>query len=140
VTFYGIQNLTGGVDHDTFKFLNGGWVAGNLDGAGGTNTLHYTSYTDPVFVDRQTGTATGVGGKVSNLQVVKGASSADVIMGRGGNVLSGRTTASDADPASLTALMADWTRAFSVHLGPSHRGIDLGTTLNYQGNESGTPA
>jgi hypothetical protein len=139
VSFYDVPNLTGGTDSDTFMFLNGGGITGDLDGAGGVNTLDYSVVSSPVVVDLPTGTATGVGDKVSYIQNVMGGNgSYNILVGNGGNILTGGsntrnlliagpgsgtllggddqdlliggTTVYDADPGLLLALMGEWGR------------------------------
>jgi hypothetical protein len=138
-----IQNLVGGSDYDTFVFSDGFQIAGTIDGGAGTNTLNYAAYTSDVYVNLVTGVATGVGAGISNIQNVTGASggpagSYNILVGNGGNVLTGGTgrrnlliagasastllggddddiliggtAAYDTDRAALLAIMAEWTR------------------------------
>jgi hypothetical protein len=70
VAFTSIQNLVGGSGPDTFKFSNQAGVTGNIDGGGGINTLDYSLYTTPVFVNFATHKATGIGGFFFNIQNV----------------------------------------------------------------------
>ncbi len=120
-------------------------VALSLDAGSGTNTLDYTGFAGNVLVDLPLGTATGFSG-ISRIQNVTGASggaagSYNILVGNGGNVLTGGngrsnlliaggsasqlfggnggdiliggTTAYDmeANMASLQAIMAYWTGA-----------------------------
>jgi hypothetical protein len=130
-----IQNLVGGAAADTFVFGDGFQIAGTIDGGGGTNTLNYSAYTSNVIVNLQTGTATGVGGGIANIQNVTGGAGANLLVGNGGNVLTGGsgrniliagasastligggdediliggTTAYDTDAGSLQAILAYW--------------------------------
>jgi hypothetical protein len=69
-------------------------VALTLDASSGTNTLDYTNYPANVLVNLQTGTATGFAGGIANVQNVTGASggpagSYNILVGNGGNVLTG---------------------------------------------------
>src|SRR5206468_7350086 len=62
----------------------------------GVNTRDYSAYTSSVLVNLQTGTATGVGGGVVNIQNVIGqnngpADTYNILVGNGGNVLTGGT-------------------------------------------------
>jgi hypothetical protein len=96
VHFSGFANLVGGSGADVFRFHDGGSVSGNIDGGGGTNTLDYAAYSDNVLVNLQTGTATGVGDSIANIQNVTGANggpvgSYNLLVGNGGNVLTGGT-------------------------------------------------
>jgi hypothetical protein len=70
-------------------------VALTLDAGSGTNTLDYTGYAGNVLVDLPLGTATGFSG-ISNITNVTGASGGgagfyNVLIGNGGNVLTGGT-------------------------------------------------
>ncbi|NER34040.1 MAG: hypothetical protein F6J93_08350 [Oscillatoria sp. SIO1A7] len=67
--FDGFQNLTGGSDKDSFKLANGVGVDGNIDGAGGTDTLDHSAYTNSITLDLAGTSTTGVGGEASNLEV-----------------------------------------------------------------------
>jgi hypothetical protein len=94
VTFSGASNLTGGNGEDAFYFADGGGVDGTIDGGGGTNTLNYSSYSSTVLVDLPTGSATGVGTGIANIQNVTGGSGGgagvyNILVGNGGNVLTG---------------------------------------------------
>jgi hypothetical protein len=94
VTFSGAANLHGGNGADTFVFADGAGVDGTIDGGGGTNTLNYSSYSSSVLVDLQTGSATGVGSGIANIQNVTGGSGGgagvyNILVGSGGNVLTG---------------------------------------------------
>jgi hypothetical protein len=94
VTFSGATNLHGGNGADTFVFADGAGVGGVIDGGGGTNTLNYSAYSSSVLVDLQTGSATGVGAGIVNIQNVTGGSGGgagvyNILVGNGGNVLTG---------------------------------------------------
>jgi hypothetical protein len=94
LTFSNVQNLTGGTGADTFVFADGAGVDGTIDGGGGTNTLDYSAYSSSVIVDLQTGSATGVGGDIANIQNVTGGNGGgagvyNILVGNGGNVLTG---------------------------------------------------
>jgi glucose/arabinose dehydrogenase len=98
-TFTGTQNLSGtsiGFGANTFVFSDGIGVDGTVTGSGfGTNTLNYSAYSSSVIVDLLLGTATGVGGRVVNIQNVVGGSGGgasgayNILVGNGGNVLIG---------------------------------------------------
>jgi hypothetical protein len=95
LTFGGVQNLHGGAGSDTFVFADGAGVDGTIDGGGGTNTLNYSAYSSSVIVDLQTGSATGVGQGIAHIQNVTGGTTGggagvyNVLVGNGGNVLTG---------------------------------------------------
>jgi hypothetical protein len=95
--FSGIQNLVGGGAATTFGFSNGGSLAGTINGGSGTATLDYSNgWSGTVRVDLQTGVATGVGGGISNIRNVNGANgngaqAYNLLIGNGGNTLTGGT-------------------------------------------------
>ncbi|UCD79969.1 MAG: LEPR-XLL domain-containing protein, partial [Desulfobacterales bacterium] len=61
LSFTGIENLTGGLQQDTFDFDDGAGVDGMINGGLGVNTLDYSAYTTGVTIDLGTGAATGTG-------------------------------------------------------------------------------
>ena len=66
VAFDKFENLTGGSGNDTFKLSGSGALAGSINGGGGLNVLDYSFYGLPgVSVDLQAGTATAIGGGLS---------------------------------------------------------------------------
>ncbi|KPK33736.1 MAG: hypothetical protein AMS24_00210 [Chlamydiae bacterium SM23_39] len=69
VSFSHITDLTGNLQPDTFVFSDQKGVAGIVNGIGLDNTLDYSNYTPPVYVDLVGGTATGTGG-ILNIQNV----------------------------------------------------------------------
>ena len=79
--FSEIQNLTGSTASDTFAFLPGGSLAGNLRGGPPVNTLDYSGYGSAVTVNLQTKTATGIGGIWANIQTFIGTGTTDTLMG-----------------------------------------------------------
>jgi hypothetical protein len=102
--FGGIQKLKGGGASNTFRFSDGGSLAGSIIGASaaGTGTLDYSSgWSDTVIVDLQTGQASGVAGHamgaVTNIINVNGASGGgalgkyNLLIGNGGNGLMGNS-------------------------------------------------
>jgi Ca2+-binding RTX toxin-like protein len=93
-TFSAVANLTGGTGLDVFKFSAGKNVTGSIDGGGGGDWLDYALYTTPVSVNLSTGSATGVGGTVANIQDVRGDNFGDTLTGNSaGNILIGGTGA-----------------------------------------------
>jgi len=97
-SFSNIPNLTAGNGGDTFQFADGAAITGNLTG-GGSDALDYSQYTTSVVVDLQStvaGIDTGVGGVVSGIKSVTGGSGVpagpgvyNILIGNGGNVLTG---------------------------------------------------
>jgi Ca2+-binding RTX toxin-like protein len=88
--FTNVQNLTGGTGMNIFKFNAGTSVCGPITGGGNGDWLDYSSYTTAVAVDLAAGTATGVGGGVSNVQNVRGGKGSNTLTGNSqGNILIG---------------------------------------------------
>jgi uncharacterized delta-60 repeat protein len=94
LAFAAIQNLAGGSGADVFRFSNGKGVDGSIDGGSGINWLNYSLYTSGVNSNLSTGTATGAGGGVANIQniiggagnnTLTGGASGGILVGRGGN-------------------------------------------------------
>jgi hypothetical protein len=142
VSFTSIQDLAAGNGKDTFHFTNGAALDGFIGGGGGFDTLDYSAYTTPVFVNLTTGTATGVGAGVYNIYRVIGGSAGNVLIGAktpgsvlvggsgrdlliagsGGNtlllagsdeaILIGGTTDWDANAAALHAIFAEWSHTY----------------------------
>jgi hypothetical protein len=96
VQFSQIGNLTAGSGGDTFQFAGGASLSGNIVG-GGNAALDYSAYTSSVIVDLQTGFASGVGGSVSGIAEILGASFNpleqnnlyNLLIGNGGDTLVG---------------------------------------------------
>ena len=80
-SFSAVENLTGGTSVDAFVFGAGAKITGKINGGGGGDWLDYAAYTTPVAVNLASGTATSVGGGLTNIQDVRG--------GQGGNTLTG---------------------------------------------------
>jgi streptogramin lyase len=79
-SFLNIQNLTGGSGADTFQFRPGGSVGGRVNGAGGSNTLDYSSYGSPVTVNLQSKTASGMS-SFTGIAALVGSGSGDTLGG-----------------------------------------------------------
>jgi hypothetical protein len=84
ITFSSIENLTGSPDADTFAFLPGGSISGNLDGGAGNNVVDYSALTTPVTINLGGGSSTGVGGSFSNITTLIGGSGQNNIIGPSG--------------------------------------------------------
>ncbi|MDB5302476.1 MAG: hypothetical protein JWM97_25, partial [Phycisphaerales bacterium] len=65
--FTSFENLVGNSFTDSFVFMPGGSITGNLDGGLGTNTLDYHNLAGPITVNLGTGTGPGIGGTFSNI-------------------------------------------------------------------------
>jgi hypothetical protein len=90
VSFSAFPNLTGGSGMDIFLFSAGKGVTGKIDGGGGGDWLDNSQYTTPVTVNLATGSATGVGGGVTNVPNVRGGQAGSTLTGNSvGNILIG---------------------------------------------------
>jgi hypothetical protein len=131
---FGNVNIVGGAAADHFIMYDSLGLAGLLDGGGGVNTLDYSYWTSDVYVNLQTGTASGFPGGVVNIQNVTGGAGTNLLVGNGGNVLTGGagrniliaggdstliggagenvliagTTVYDTDDATLQAMLTTW--------------------------------
>ena len=79
-SFSEIENLTGGAANDTFIFA-GGSISGTIDGGAGINTFDYSSRTDRVTLNLQSGAATDVVALVNVTRMI-GGSGDDILIGR----------------------------------------------------------
>jgi len=102
-TFSSVENLQGNIQADTFTFLDGGSISGNLDGGAGDNTLDYSHRTTPVTIDFAHHTATGIGGTFGNINGFVG--------GAGGTNLVGPDA-----PTTWTVVGPDAVNAFGFTL------------------------
>jgi hypothetical protein len=75
VTFSDFMYLTGGSGNDSFKFLSGGSVGGNINGGSGSNTLDYSGYGQPIKVRLNSMLATGLN-LFGNITAVVGSTAA----------------------------------------------------------------
>ncbi len=109
-----------------------------IDGQGGMNTLDYSAYHGDIVVDLQLGVATGFAGGVKNIQDVIGSVGNDILVGNGGNTLTGGsgrnlliagptastlkggpgqnilvggTTVDDTNVAALDSILSEWENA-----------------------------
>ena len=110
--FEGIENIVGGAHEDRFFFDSTDTLTGTVDGAGGSDTLDYSSYvaTTPVTVDRQAQTANGLG-RFQNMEFIRGGQSQlDTIIGRNVNAawtIDGINAGKVLDAGSSTELKFD---------------------------------
>jgi hypothetical protein len=84
VAFTGFENLAGNVNADTFRFFDGGSIAGFVDGAAGANTLDFQHRTAAVTVNlgaASAGATTAVGGGIRNMTAVVGTGSSGTLLG-----------------------------------------------------------
>jgi hypothetical protein len=131
--------LRGGAADESFALTSTSFAAAiSIDGGGGVNTLDYSTLADGVVVNLPLHTATALAGGIANIQNVMGSAGNDILVGNGGNLLDGGlgrdlliagafasilnggededlliggTTNYDADPAALSAILAEWTSA-----------------------------
>ncbi len=86
ISFSAIENLYGGTGNDTFAFVTGGSVAGIISGGAGTNTLDFSADANPITVNLQTNTVSGIGGTFSGFQNIIGSSiGSDTLVGANTN-------------------------------------------------------
>ncbi|RMG85926.1 MAG: hypothetical protein D6712_08640, partial [Chloroflexi bacterium] len=78
------QSFLSGDGDDTFIFADGFTISGIIDGGRGNDTLDYSAYTTGITVNLLTGTATGVGGGISNIESAIGGSGNDMFVGAPG--------------------------------------------------------
>jgi acrosin len=78
-TFANIQNLTGGAAADTFRFNDGGTLAGNIDGGAGNNSLTGDNTGRTYTINATNGGTVSVilGGTFSNIENLTGGSGND---------------------------------------------------------------
>jgi hypothetical protein len=88
VTFTNVENLQGGTAADAFSVGLGASLSGRLNGGGGGDSLTYPAFTTPVTINLQLGTATAIGGGISNFtSVFGGFSDANTLIGRNQSTL-----------------------------------------------------
>ena len=89
VTFDDFENLTGGSADDTFDF-DGGTIAGDVVGGGGTDTIIADDVVNTwSLTGAGTGTVTGVGGTFAGVENLTGGSIADTLAVDGAGSLAG---------------------------------------------------
>ena len=81
LAFSSFENLTGGTTNDSFAFLPGGSITGNLSGGAPINTLDYTDYGSAATVNLQAKSATAIGGTWANVQNFLGTGTTDALIG-----------------------------------------------------------
>gem|GEM_PF-4127407 len=81
--FEGMENLTGGEQDDRFAIDQRDTLSGTVNGAGGIDTLDYSSFSDiPVVVNRQTRAANNIA-QFLNIESLRGGTGAnDALIGR----------------------------------------------------------
>lgn len=81
IPFSSFENLGGSGLSNSFAFVTGGSISGNLDGGPGNNTLDYSGFGGPVTVNLATDTATGIGGRFFFIDSIVGSSASDTLIG-----------------------------------------------------------
>jgi Ca2+-binding RTX toxin-like protein len=79
--FASIERLIGTAFDDVYYFGANGSFSGDIDARGGSDTLDYFGFTNSVFVNLTTGTATGVGGGFASIENARGGAAADFLLG-----------------------------------------------------------
>ena len=120
ITWVSFENLIGTTDPDTFTFLDGGSISGNLDGGGGNDVLDYSQYTGPVTLDLADHTATGIGGTFSDITGFVGGQGSNTIVGP-----SGPTTWTVTGVDTVSAAGFTFTNFPSINGGPSNDTINF---------------
>jgi hypothetical protein len=129
-TFASFENLVGGTSTDVFIFSYGKGVSGSIDGGGGGDTLNYAAYTTAVTVILATGTATGVAGGVSEIQVVLGGSRNNTLTGDAGNsILVGGAGTNTLTAGTGRALLIGGKGPATLTGGPDDDILIAGTTV-----------
>ncbi len=85
LTYSSFENLQGTAFTDTFTFLAGGLVSGNVNGGGGLDTLDYSQITTAVSINLTTHSATGIGGTFSNITSFVAGSGGSTVTGPAGS-------------------------------------------------------
>jgi hypothetical protein len=131
ISYAAMQNLTvtGGAGNDVVAVRSDPDAPLTLNGGGGWNALDYSAYPADVYVNLQTGAATGMAG-VANVQQVTGGAGNDILVGSGGNVLDGG--------AGNDVLIAGWWS--SVLVGGEGDDLLIGGVTAYDGDDAALAA
>lgn len=82
MSFSGVADLIGGSGRDAFAFKSGGHVSGNVVGGGNTDTLDYSAFNATVLTNLAKRTSTGIEGSFSDIEILKGSSRKDTLIGQ----------------------------------------------------------
>jgi predicted outer membrane repeat protein len=141
VAFQQMQNLVGGTGSNVFHFKAGGSIAGSLNGGGGVNDLSYAGLAGPVVVNLAAGTATGVGGSVSNIEIVHGGSGSNTLTGNSqGNILVGGSGTNNIVGGSGASLLIGGAGSDTVTGNSAAGDIIIGGHTNYDANDTALAA
>lgn len=80
-SFVNVESLSGDNHEDSFVFLPGGSLGGNIDGEGHIDTLDYSLFNLAVTTNLETDTTTAVGGTFSNIETLIGTVLSDKLIG-----------------------------------------------------------
>src|SRR5205823_6674945 len=81
LSFFGVENLVGGNDNDTFLVGNGATLTGSVSGGGGLqNRLDFSAASQAITINLATSSATGLG-SFSGINQFVGGSAADTLVG-----------------------------------------------------------
>jgi filamentous hemagglutinin family protein len=83
--FENFSHLAGGLDNDTFAFISGGSITGDLQGSLGTNSLDYRGYSSSVGFNLADFSATGLSDFSDIDNIIGSLDTHDYIQGSGGN-------------------------------------------------------
>lgn len=81
LNFFGIGNLQGNEQNDTFIMLPGGSLTNSIFGVGGNNTIDYSAYTNDLFINLQNGVSTNIGTGLSGIDNIIGGSGTNTFIG-----------------------------------------------------------
>jgi hypothetical protein len=134
-SFNNVENLVGGAGSDTFVFTDGKGVTGSINGGGALNSLNYSQYTSAVTVNLAIGAATGVGGTISNIQMVLGGSGSNTLTGgAGGDILVGGAGTNQITGGSGSSLLIGGAGADTVNGNSSGGDLIIGGSTSYDNN------
>jgi hypothetical protein len=87
LVFSSIESLTGGSSTDTFNMLTGGMLNGSLDGAGGLDTLSYSTLATSVTTNIASAKTTAINGTFTSIETVVGGTALNTLVGNNGTNL-----------------------------------------------------
>lgn len=103
--YYGIENIQGGTDNDSFAVIPGGFQSGKVAGGTGSNRIDYSALTSGVSTNLQFSSSTGIGGNFFQIGTIIGSSAGtDTLTGPNADTnwtISGSNSGSVKSPAFL---------------------------------------
>jgi hypothetical protein len=151
VGFRSVENLSGGIDSDTFVFANtAGAISGRIDGRGGSNWLDYSQYDAPVSVQLGNvllgtlnhGSATAIAAVYHIQNVIGSKTAANTLSGNNdplGNILVGGDAADAISGGTARSILIGGLGA-DVVTGGTAGDIVIGDTTDYDHNEAALAA